>query len=802
MRNNIQNDAKVENDVLPTSKFNLSGSYYSTSCVGEIGVACCRALQPHTRAMMGTEKFVLTAPLVAPCYAKMHYKTWSYFVPVEDVWPNYSAYRTQQKITRNGNVFRPTKKPCISKDILSMYMLNGAKCTIFARLLPEGYTSENNLNYLSGEYFDFPEEIFDASSLLSNAGLYRAIMQEALHFLFTDPVDEYGAPDYDSYINLHVLNHYTNWTNLNGYIRIRSGNYGVKSFCRRSRTVPPELASGYDVSSYVPLGKGDVTYYRVITVIYQGVASNYMIAYNFRLSSWGRHYKKVLEGLGYRLDVDAVDEPREILRLLAAYHAYWYSFGIDYWQNFETTLCRRLETLLTNTNDVDVCDNLNLIPTFNDFINEEFGSMWVTEQNDYVSAHTPQPNMSYKDDFALSGIVDVNNPSGGASFSSPDLSISPASDTSVPIAGQPTETLRDNMPFIRIVTHGHMDAELLKRMSKSVNRDTILGKTIEKQMRANGLGDYLERTRTNFIGSTSLELNVSSVISSADTFKPATESSAQEGAVLGQRAGKCVGYQDNSKKLYYRTECFGYWITLDAITCDSGYAQSEDMTTASTELDTDYSPKYDGLGFQLDPKSIINGARDESFGGLVTGADRKQLSMSSVAHGFAPRYNEWKIGRNCVTGGFSNKSTRDYYTSYNMEKLIYPDSFIDHILQSSSSGAPTGAQVYQHVRTFSAKDTPVAGPVWRYLARWPWLSNLLRIFAYTGVEAPAAIFRNIRQGDLEVLAKKWEKIYYQDDNYIIMSEHWFKAWSAMLPIEETYGTIDPERKMLEYVDRV
>lgn len=802
MRNNIQNDAKVENDVLPTSKFNLSGSYYSTSSVGEIGVACCRALQAHTSAMMGTEKFVLTAPLVAPCYAKMHYKTWSYFVPLEDVWPNYSAYRTQQKVTRNGVIFRPNKKPCISKDILSLYMLNGAKCTIFARLLPEDYTSENNLNYLSGEYFDFPEQIFDAQGPISNAGLYREIMKQALNLLYTDPVDEYGAPDFDSYINLHVLNHYTNWTNMSGRIQIRSGNYGVKSFCRRVNSVPPELASGYDVSSYVPLGKGDVTFYKVVVVTYNNETRHYMIAYNFRLSSWGRHYKKVLEGLGYRLDVDAIDEPREVLRILAAYHAYWYSFGIDYWQNFETTLCKRLETLLVNTNDVDIGDNLNLASTFNSFILEEFGSMWVTEQNDYVSAHTPQPNMSFKDDFALSGIVDVNNPSGSYNVSSPNMSISTAADTTVPTSGQPSEALRDNMPFIRIVTHGHMDAELLKRMSKSVNRDTILGKTIAKQMRANGLGDYLERTRTNFIGSTSLELNVSSVISSADTFKPATPDSAQEGAVLGQRAGKCVGYQDNSKKLYYKTDCFGFWITLDAITCDSGYAQSEDMTTASTELDTDYSPKYDGLGYQLDAKSIVNGARDEVFGNLVSGDVRNQLSMSSVAHGFAPRYNEWKIGRNCVTGGFSNKSTRDYFTSYNMEKLIYPDSFIDHILQSSSSGAPTGANIYQHVRTFSAKDTPIAGPVWRYLARWPWLSNLLRIFAYTGVEAPAAIFRNIRQGDLEVLAKKWEMIYYQDDNYIIMSEHWFKAWSPMLPIEETYGTIDPERKMLEYVDRV
>lgn len=803
MRNNIQNDVKVENDKLPTSKFNLSGSYYTTSSVGEIGVACCRPLQAGTRAMMGTEKFVLTAPLVAPCYAKMHYKTWSYFVPVEDVWPNYSAYRTQQKISRNGVIFRPTKKPCISKDILSLYALNGAKCTIFARLLPEDYQSSNAINYVSGEYFDFPEEIFDVSSVFSDAALYRAIMTQALNGLYTNVVDSYGAPNYDSLMRAHVLVHYTNWANVSGHmLTLRSGNYGVKSFCRRKGSIPPNLSNGLDVSSYVPLGKGDITFYKVVSVTYEGSVRNYMIAYNFRLSSWGRHYKKVLEGLGYRLDCDAIDEEREILRILAAYHGYWYSFGIDYWQNFETTNCKRLETMLSNTNDVAVFDNLDLMPLFDSFILEEFGSMWVTEQNDFVSAHTPQPTISRNDEFALLGIVDVASPSGSYIESTPRMVVTPGDETDTPVAGEPSLAMRDGHAYTRITTHGALDSELLKRMYKSINRNTVLGKKIGDLMRANGLGAYMERTRTNYIGDTSLELNVSSVISNSDTFKPATDSTPQEGAVLGQRAGKCVGYQDNSKKLYYKTDCFGYWITLDAITCDSGYAQSEDMTCGAVELDQDYSPRYDGVGLQLDSKSIVNGARDESFGELVTGDVRNQLSMSSNAHGFAPRYNEWKVGRNCVTGGFANKSTRDYYTSYNMEKLIYPDSFIDHILDSSVSGAPNTAIVYQHVRTFSAKDVPIAGPVWRYLARWPWLSNLLRIFAVTGVEAPASIFRGLSQSDLEVLAKKWEMIYYQDDNYIIMSEHWFKAWSPMLPIEETYGTIDPERKMLEYVDRV
>ena len=797
MRNNIMNDAKIENDKLPISKFDFSGSYYSTASVGEIGVACCRSLQPYTKAMMGSENFILTAPLVAPCYAKMHYKTWNYFVPIEDVWPNYSAYRTQQKVSRNGVVFRPDKKPCLCKDVLSLYALNGAKCTIFARKLPSSYTPADAIDYVSGEYFDFPEAIWDSNSIISDHAMYRAIMVAALQGLYSSS-DGNNAPQYGSRLMIHTLVHYSNFLGLSASIRLDTGNVGVRSFCRRGQSVPSSLSSGLDLTSYVPLGKGDFTFYRVVNA--GDDYGSYMIAYNFRMSSWGKRYKKTLEGLGYRFDVDAIDEPKEILRILAAYHAYYYSFGIDYWLNFNQTWCKRLETTLVNTNSVEITFVPSLMQMWDNFIREEFGCMWVTEQNDYTSAHTPQPNISYKDDYALQGIVDVNNGTGSA-VSSPDLSISVSSDTSVPVSGQPSAQMRDAMPFYKVIAHGWVDEQLMKRMSKSVNRDTILGKTIEKQMRANGFGAYLERTRTNFIGMTSVDLNVSSVISNSDTFKAATDDTPQEGAVLGQRAGKCVGYKDNQKKLFYKTDVFGWWITLDAITCDSGYAQSEDMTTSAVELDQDYTSKYDGVGYQLDAKSIVNGARDESFAGVVESSNRKNLSMSNQAFGFAPRMNQWKIGRNCATGGFANKSTRDYFTSYNMEKLLYPDSFLDFKLKSSTEASPTGSMIYQHVRTFSAKDTPIAGPVWRYLARWPWLSNLLRIFAVTGVEVATSLFQGLSNTDLETLAKAWEMVYYQDDNYIIMAEHWFKAWSPMLPIEETYGTIDPERKMLEYIDR-
>lgn len=791
MRNNLQNDVKIENAKNFASKFNLSGSYSSTASVGEISVKFSRLLQPNTKAMCGEESLIFLAPLVAPTYAKQRYKTWHNFVPVEDVWPNYSAFMTQQTISRNGQIFQPTLEPCCPKDVLSLFVLNGAKATVHIRRI-------ENLNSATTQSDRTPEVsgIYSMVRSDTSAGIWRNVLEHAVHQIWSLRAD--GTPTID-------VGKLVGCTPDNGVssLVLESGNMNLQSFMYHESSVHEDNWYGYDLTSPVLMSSSDFNLYMFVGKEEVDDSADYMVCFAFRLSSWGMHLFKTLRGLGYGIDMDAIHEKRSIIPLLATYKSYWDVFGLNLWQNFESTYCGRLISALSMTNSVDVWSSTyqsGVIWTlFKSFILNELGAMWLTEKNDYVSAHLPQPVVSSFNESPLHGVIDV--PVGTGVKPSPNNHIGGQEiDSTQPRQDMPwQDPAGDGHAYIQTLKHGALDEEILKRLYKRTNANTALGKKIIDLMRSQGLGTYMERTRVNYIGDTDVELQINSVISQADTFKDAT--TGKEGAMLGQRGGRGVGYKPNDKKLYYKTDCLGYWICLDCITCDSGYSQAEDMTLACVNQHEKYQPINENLGLQLDSKAIINGSRNEGFGGLVATDQPKRLklSMSSQPYGFAPRLSQYKVGRSTLSGGFALRSLRNQFLGYNMDKVVLPDEFYDQKVTWSVIHAPNMVP-YLHMLAMKTTDVPTAGNAYRYLGRYPWMGNLTRIFAYTGEEPPYSLW--LADENFQALAKVWEYHYRNDDNYIILGEIWFKAWSPMVPIEETYGTVDSDKKELEYVERV
>ena len=795
MRNNLQNDVKIENAKNFASKFNLSGSYSSTASVGEVSVKFSRLLQPNTKAMCGEESLIFLAPLAAPTYAKQHYKTWHNFIPVEDVWPNYSAFITQQSISRNGEIIQPTLEPCVPKDGLSLFTLNGARGTLYLRPLDSTPGDVDDVSdYVSGIYFEIPASIANQTT----SETYKAY-RGALEGLWAKRAN--GTPRFD----FGKLVGCTLDSGNESTLSLESGNLTRESFLVDDNEYGQSDWNGYELSGRVPMETSDFNLYRYVSSTAAGTQHDYIACFAFRLSSWGIHLFKILKGLGYGIDVDAKGENRSILPLLAAYKAYWDVFGLNLWQNFESTYCGRLISALEQTNDVNVWYNDDIWPIFKSFVYEELGSMWLTEKNDYVSAHLPQPTVSAVNQTPLRGVFDVANPdvkdiNNNPLPATPDTHIVQNSfyDGSQRSDQPAIVPAGDGHAYIRQTAHGYLDSEILKRLYKRTNANTALGKKIADLMRSQGLGTYMERTRVNYIGDTDVELNVQSVISTADTFKQ-----AGEGAMLGERGGRGVGYKPNKNKLFYKTDCIGYWICLDCITCDSGYSQAEDTTLQDLTQYQKYQPDYENLGLQLDSKAVVNGSRNEGFGGLISpsSSKRTKLSMSRQPFGFAPRYSHYKVGRSVLSGGFALRSQRRQFSSYNMDKLVLPDEFFNQQLpdEFTIEGYPD-FKCHLHMRAMKTSDVPTAGNSWRYLGRFPWMGNLDRIFAAFGKEPSYSLW--LTEADYLELAKVWEYHYRREDNYILLGEVWFKAWSHMLPIEETYGTVDNDKKELEYVERV
>ena len=520
MRNNIQNDVKVEKATLKTSKFNVSRSIASTASIGRVNVGFSQFMVPNSKAFVSQEQLVRMAPLVAPAYAKQKYKTWHTFVPFADVFPNFDSMLAEQAISRGGTLIQPTKVPHMKVRDLTAWVLNGAKCTIYQ-------SKEDTTDLASAVTFGAGN-----TSPGSSGSIYKTRNTSLLSYLNFVSAAGMNVP---SRINIGKL---LNLTDPD--VTMYSGNFDAKSFGYfdiSDENYPQYYKytnGGYD-TDMVTLEAADLTYRTSYDKAdFSGWDKSCVVIYAFRLSSWGVALANTLRGLGYPLDLGS-NEDVSLLPLFACYKAYWDIFGLGLWQNFEQTNCGKLISISNLVPDMDIMvmgnSTYGAFNAWKSFIYDELGAMWLTEQNDYVSAHLPQPTISKPAD--VGQFVDVTN-SGNTIVQT---------DTSNKDSAQPG-FIADGHAHTSTIQHGYLDSELLKRLYKSTNRNTALGRKIADLMRAQGLGTYMERTRVNYIGDTSLDIEVSSVTSQSDTFDEASNT----GKLLGAYGGKGVGWKQHDKK--------------------------------------------------------------------------------------------------------------------------------------------------------------------------------------------------------------------------------------------------------------
>lgn len=795
MRNNIQNDVKIEAAENHYTKKNLSGSISNTHSLGRVGVCFSRAMLPDSKAMCAPESLIQTTPLVSPCYAKQHYKQWHMFIPIEDIFKNYSALMTGKEISRDGAIIAPDKFPHIPACNLAEFALNGAKCTMWFKQLNkygEAYDSAPGYGGMkpTGEFF-CARGLSTLIPLDAVQGASASVTIERLVDIAKTRMNwQANADGVPVWNTEHLMSHTVN----GGIPTFYSGNLLEKSF------ILPDLDEdenttdeiGYDLNSFVSIDGADVVFYDRIFVSFEVSTEMppvyFLVAYAFRLSSWGAELYKIIRGLGYGFDLDD-NSFVSVLPLIAAYKAYWDIFGLNLWQNYESTFAGRLQTYYDNRASVPVAGDADAFNLFYNFIMNELGQMWLTEKNDYISAHLPQPVIGDINQTPLFGVADVQETESDRV--GPAVNIYPGDGGASPVGGQPSLLLEDGHAKTRKTTHGALDSEILKRMYKATNIQTALGQKIVALMKANGLGTYMERTRINYIGDFNVNLDVSAVTATSDTY----QSASKDGRPLGSRAGKCVGYNKGNKKMFYRTDCFGWWIALDCITADSGWSQGVDLTNKVIKREDMYQPRYDALGLKIDTADVLVGTRDTCFANLPD-VEVGTKTPARKSWGYAPRYAEFKVGRSLDNGGFALKSRRNYFLTYDMNKLIFVDNLTTFPVKDKTTDS---IKTFRVAKSLSVDDLPIAGNPYRFLNRWPWLANLGRIFAEVGQTLPSFMFSG---GALRFLAKAWEYVYLNDDNYIVQSDIWFKAWNTAIPIEETYGTIDPEEHDLKFIERV
>lgn len=726
-------------------KFGLSHSVNTTASFGECQPAQVRLLVPNSKTVAGVESLVRLAPMVSPTFGDMRLKTWHHFVGMSDLLRSFTKFVTQEPYGVVGSVRKQLALPKMRLKDLSTLCLIGARVSV--------YIKDEESSSLESDSYLFPKADNPRAQAFAN---YLALE----HYTNFIDYEDSRFPGYSGPMFAPSMLDPSLKTNLMplGNIVNSSDGSPLDIFDH-----PADSTNPYNQTwEVVSLQGADLVFSRTFHLV--GV-EDIEVAFAVRLSAFGKRLRKILIASGYKLNFTSPAEVN-ILPLFAYYKAYFDSFGLCLYQNYESTNANVLLTSYDMGNSLIDMGNAQ----FMRFI-QDLGSCFVTDEQDFISAHQKTDAVS------PSQIGFVNNIVVAPNYNGQDLTPAEGQDSTLDNEPNGVKAYTNHI-FINRVNHTEVDSQLLKRLYKVTNRNTIAGRRIAELLRAAGYGKYVDEQKSSFIGYTEVRIDVSDINATADS----TNAVTQRGSTLGQYVGKGVGYDKDAanKTFTFENDEFGYWVTMFAIVPNSGYCQGVDPLLYDTDKFDMYDREMDGLGMEFSRKSVVSGAEDWHM--EITDGNYNAFDES---FGLVPRMTRYKVAHNVLNGDFSLRGTRDSYLPFTLDKFIeINDKFVEVVENDQGNTRYNAiAKAYEH-------NLPLAGNAWRYNSRYPWLNNFERIFtSFVKDESVGSIYSEL-DGGVYANLPVYELTYNQYDSFIIQSAFVMNTYAPMLAISDSYGTTD------------
>lgn len=419
-----------------------------------------------------------------------------------------------------------------------------------------------------------------------------------------------------------------------------------------------------------------------------------------RFTERGKNLRKILIGLGYQLSL--FNDEKTLLPIFAYYKAWFDLFAVQRTMTWKDSNA----FFLLEYNEQTGRQFHTLTGQFNlfcSFFYDDLASCYYTISPDFASAH-------------ISGTALGTNT--GRPYDGPN-GFSPGDSNSVKYV----EVGSDKTPVIPsnfVITQEGLN--VLRALYERVNIKTAIGGRIKDFMRSIFGAQYDQEDESNFIGASSYNVDITQVMSTAET----------EQGYLGEYAGKGIG-SSTGDSYTFTARKQGYYIEFFAIVPDSRLAQAVDPNLNHIDRNSFFDSSFDSITLLPSKKDSIYGTHDLGFSGGDVG--------SVAGFGNIPNYMEYKISFDKINGDMSMMSTRDSYLPFTLSKLL-PYTMHYNI---------AGVHVIQNV-----DYTPiVCGDFWRYIGRFRWLGNYDRIFVNSGFNPP---FNASSGNSLE---------YRFDDNFVI-----------------------------------
>lgn len=774
----------------------LKHNVYATQKVGRVVPYMARFMDANAKSKISLETLEYNAPMVAPTVGDIRLKHWLYFVGLDKLAPEFANMLSKMPAVKyDGTEFDITQVPHMRICWLTALCMIGAHVSVYhscktanpnhlAIYNGDTYlmTTDNNHyqtvitaleSYLNCHFCDetpntaeFYKTVFGKTSAGLLGGLETFCLN--LKYLLVQNGNIDIQSNYQNYIQIPLSNptveSFFDWRYTNGK-RVYVEGSGLP------------LTHGIDCSP-VSLDSADYVVRRSFVVHPEEEQNreDWTLTFAFRFSDFGRALRDIMIASGLQLDL-ASNKEINFLPFFATYLAYFEAQSLQLYKNWQNTaaykLLRRFGTAnITNYNSFAEKFHTNDSDTklFIEFVND-LASMWAISTQDFVSSHTRKPITSplvfnSLDSFITGEAGNVQNQTSPKS-----VPIVQTNDSS-----EPSQVVDNNQPYINQINHDVVTGELLKRLYLRSAVNSIVGRKIERLLRENGFGSWVDLQKASFIDYGELRLDLRPVVSTADT------SNDGKGADLGQYGGRGYGHKEHKGKSFVN-KVPGYYILLTAVVVDSGYCQAIDPNNYCVNVDDFYKREFDSLGFEVNEKSLVHGSLT-----WVEDGDAHQLDKS---FGFAPRYMKFKQIANKLLGGFTDGEMSDIYDTYQLERMIPVGKRSVNKLEDTLTVGNVPWITYKLGSRFAPSDLPIAGNIWRFIGRVPWLGQFDRIFKLQDYDLRKVqgVFGIDAENAFEIVTKLYAYFMNSPENYTVLNTIQFDSWQDKEPISESYGTL-------------
>lgn len=365
----------------------------------------------------------------------------------------------------------------------------------------------------------------------------------------------------------------------------------------------------------------------------------------YQYTTLGRRVVKLMESLGYRIPVDKNttntgynDEEYSALPLLAASKIYmdWY-FPSAYAET--TTYVAVSKYFKYDVPDFEL--DSTALKTILDAI------LYVNYDSDYFTSAWDNP---VGPNSGLFGQVQIEDPTATGTYV--PSGVITHSTTGTPVGYSTSSGTSSTAQTIRGANFTQFLVSSLKSLTDYMKRHQLVGaRAMDRYLARFGVNLSAESLhRSIYLGSHKVPLNFGDVTSHADTANLGTGMNG--GTALGDYAGKGIGagtgnfvYENGGGRAEY-----GQFMIISSIVPAVGYYQGCDRNVKHVKKLDFWTPEFDNLGVQMQTKDEILVNKKYN---ISSASSSGSSLMTNQKFGYVPRYAEYKVSRDKITGDWS-----------------------------------------------------------------------------------------------------------------------------------------------------